>query len=79
MALLSLSCVNAENIVNSTGELQSAPNTYPASQNTSNTRSFLVLDNDADKENIKIGEVVTWEVSVINLGNETAKGVKVYD
>ncbi|MCR5026196.1 MAG: DUF11 domain-containing protein [Methanobrevibacter sp.] len=79
MALLSLSCVNAENIGNSTGELQSTPNTNPVTQNTSNTASFLVLDNDADKENIKIGKVVTWEVSVINLGNETAKGVTVYN
>lgn len=40
---------------------------------------FLVLDNDADKENIKIGEQVTWEISVINTGNNTAKNVKVFD
>lgn len=45
----------------------------------SNSSVYLVLDNDADKENIEIGEEVVWIVSVINLGNDTAKNVIVYD
>ena len=43
------------------------------------TSSYLVLDNDADKENIHIGDKVIWILSVINLGPDTAKNVKVFD
>lgn len=46
---------------------------------SSNASSYLILDNDADIENIHIGEMVTWIVSVVNLGPDTAKNVKVYD
>lgn len=44
-----------------------------------NSQAYLVLDNDANVENIHIGEYVTWIVSVINKGPDTAKNVKVYD
>ena len=37
------------------------------------------MDNDADKENVYIGDYVTWIVSVINKGPDTAKNVKVFD
>ncbi len=40
---------------------------------------FLVLDNDADKENIKVGEQVTWIISVMNKGAEAADNVQVLD
>lgn len=40
---------------------------------------YLVLDNDADVENVHIGDYVTWIISVVNLGPDTAKQVKVYD
>jgi uncharacterized repeat protein (TIGR01451 family) len=37
------------------------------------------LDNDADKENINLGDEVTWIVTAQNFGPNTAKNVKVYD
>lgn len=45
----------------------------------SKSHSYLILDNDADIENIYIGDYVTWTLSVINKGPDTAKNVKVYD
>lgn len=41
--------------------------------------AYLVLDNDADIENIYLGDYVTWMVGVYNAGPDTAKNVKVYD
>ncbi len=40
---------------------------------------YLILDNDVDKENVYIGDYVTWIVSVHNLKNNKAKNVKVYN
>lgn len=45
----------------------------------SKSSSYLILDNDADNENVHIGDVVVWTVSVINLGPDMAKNVKVID
>lgn len=36
------------------------------------------LDNDASKENIKLGEYVTWIFEAKNKGSNIAKNVKVY-
>ena len=41
--------------------------------------SYLVLDNDADKEDIVVGEEVTWIITASNLGQDTAKNTKVYN
>ena len=41
--------------------------------------AYLVLDNDADNENIHVGDYVTWTVSVQNLGPDIAQNTKVYD
>lgn len=41
--------------------------------------TYLVLDNDADKENIYIGDYVTWNIEVYNMGPNDAKNVKVFD
>ena len=38
---------------------------------------YLVIDNDADKENVNVGDTVIWSVSVLNSGFDTAKNVKV--
>ncbi|MBR4448201.1 DUF11 domain-containing protein [Methanobrevibacter sp.] len=57
------------------GELLSTSEAKSDSQ----SQSYLILDNDADIENIYIGDYVTWIVSVINKGPDTAKNVKVYD
>lgn len=47
--------------------------------NEAESQCYLILDNDADKENIYVGDYVTWIVSVINMGPDTAKNVNVYD
>ena len=69
-------------------ELSEASNSAPTSgealsnsesKSESQSQSYLILDNDADIENIYIGDYVTWIVSVINKGPDTAKNVKVYD
>ena len=57
-------------------QLSDRPNVLASDSNSS---VYLVLDNDADKENIEIGDEVVWDVSVINLANNTAKNVKVFD
>lgn len=49
------------------------------SSKDSGSSAYLVIDNDADKENIFIGDYVTWVVSVLNKGPGTAKNVKVFD
>ena len=41
--------------------------------------AYLIIDNDADIENIYIGDLVTWIVTVENLGPDIAKNTKVYD
>lgn len=41
--------------------------------------AYLVLDNDADKENIHVGDYVTWILEASNYGPNTAKNVNVYD
>lgn len=49
------------------------------STNTTKPQAYLILDNDANIENIYIGDYVTWIISVINIGPDTAKNVKVFD
>ena len=49
------------------------------SSGSADSSSYLVLDNDADKENIYVGDHVTWIVSVENKGPGHAKNVKVFD
>ena len=41
--------------------------------------AYLVLDNDADIEDIHLGDFVTWIITVQNFGPDMAKNVKVYD
>ena len=41
--------------------------------------AYLVLDNDADIENIYLGDFVTWIVTVQNFGPDMAKNVQVRD
>ena len=43
------------------------------------SEAYLVLDNDADKENIYVGDLVTWDVSVQNYGPDVADNTQVYD
>ncbi len=50
-----------------------------APESDADSQSYLILDNDADKENIHVGDHVKWIISVINKGPDTAKNVKVND
>lgn len=45
----------------------------------SDSQAYIVLDNDADKENIYVGDYVTWKISAENKGPATAKNVKVFN
>ena len=73
------SCVNAhENNTTYFQELKSSQDSINNSDILeSPSQSYLVLDNDADKENVYLGDQVTWILSVINYGPDTAKNVKV--
>ena len=50
-----------------------------SSNDNTDSSANLILDNDANIENIYIGDLVVWIVSVINKGPDTAKNVKVFD
>lgn len=50
-----------------------------SNKNGDDSSVYLILDNDADKENVHVGDEVVWIVSVENLGPGIAKNVKVYD
>lgn len=49
------------------------------SKENTDSSSYLIIDKDADVENVYIGDYVTWVVSVINKGPGIAKNVKVFD
>lgn len=49
------------------------------SNNITSNGAYLILDNDADKENIRLGDYVTWILKVQNLGPNIANNTKVYD
>ena len=49
------------------------------SNGKTDSSAYLVLDNDANIENVYVGDYVVWIVSVINNGPDVAKNVKVYD
>ena len=66
-----LSAKSSEN-----SDVSSKPSVSSSNKNSS---AYLILDNDADKEHIHIGDYVTWIITVANLGPGTAKNVKVFD
>lgn len=89
-----MTCIYAENLNDTDDELTLGSNEMDAlgnaenddgdiltsvSESTTNSQAFLILDNDADIENIHIGDYVTWIISVLNKGPDTAKNVKVHD
>ena len=47
--------------------------------NQNSTSAFLVIDNDANIENIYVGDYVTWIIKAKNYGPDVAKNVKIYD
>ena len=54
---------------------------WGSSSNSTNVKSeaYLVLDNDADKENIYVGDLVTWVITVQNYGPDVSKNTQVHD
>ena len=70
---IDLSSNNEEVILTDSGLISSSNNTNVKSE------AYLVLDNDADKENIYVGDLVTWDVSVQNYGPDVADNTQVYD
>ena len=81
-AFLSLSVVSA-NDLNESQTLESNDVEIMATQDSGDLASgnilneefgaYLVLDNDADIENIYLGESVTWILTAKNLGQDIAK------
>lgn len=57
----------------------STQTTLESSDTKNESNAYLVLDNDADNENIYVGDYVTWVLKVYNLGQDTAKNVKVHN
>ena len=64
---------------NNSAVLESSSQKNDVSSKDGDSSAYLILDNDADKENVHIGEYVTWIVRVINTGPGIAKNVKVFD
>ncbi|WP_295112926.1 DUF11 domain-containing protein [uncultured Methanobrevibacter sp.] len=57
----------------------SAEPTLGSSNAPLESNAYLVLDNDASKEDVHIGEYFKWILTVENYGPDTAKNVKVHD
>ena len=64
---------------NDSAALESSSQKSDVSSKDEDSSAYLILDNDADKEVVHVGEYVTWIVSVINTGPGIAKNVKVLD
>lgn len=64
---------------NGTDILSVEPQSSEISSSGSDSATNLILDNDEDKENIYIGDYVTWIISVANSGPNKAKNVKVFN
>ena len=64
-------------------EVLSASDTLEEVSNSNTTQNstgaFLVLDNDADNENIYVGDYVTWILEAVNFGPDEAKNVEIHD
>lgn len=91
--LFSLSAVSADDSVeNHTAEINEIgmddtldlnstdlSNVGDSNNSTVETSAYLVLDNDADKENIYLGDLVTWIITVQNFGPDISKNTQVRD
>ena len=64
---------------NDSAALESSSQKSDVSSKDGDSSAYLILDNDADKEDVHVGEYVTWIVSVINTGPGIAKNVKILD
>lgn len=58
---------------------ESNESTLNSGEEANESGAYLVLDNDADKENIYVGDYVTWILKAHNLGPDAAKNVKIHN
>lgn len=58
---------------------ESNESTLNSDDEANESGAYLVLDNDADKENIYVGDYVTWILKAHNLGPDAAKNVKIHN
>lgn len=84
-AFLSLSAVSASDLNESQTlesndvEITVAQDSNVLSSQNELSGAFLMIDNDADTENVYVGELVTWTLTADNLGPHIAKNTKVYN
>ena len=84
-AFLSLSVVSASDLNESQTlesndvEITAAQDSNVLSSQNELSGAFLMIDNDADTENVYVGELVTWTLTADNLGPHIAKNTKVYN
>ena len=84
-AFLSLSAVSASDLNESQTlesndvEITAAQDSNVLSSQNELSGAFLMIDNDADTENVYVGELVTWTLTADNLGPHIAKNTKVYN
>lgn len=84
-AFLSLSAVSASDLNESQTlesndvEITAAQDSNVLSSQNELSGAFLMIDNDADTENVYVGELVTWILTADNLGPHIAKNTKVYN
>lgn len=84
-AFLSLSAVSASDLNESQTlesndvEITAAQDSNVLSSQNELSGAFLMIDNDADTENVYVGELVTWTLTADNLGSDIAKNTKVYN
>lgn len=85
--ITSVSIASAEEIdVNQTGESEVLTSSMDysgepvdESNGADSEGAYLVIDNDADKENIYVGDYVTWIIEAQNFGPQTAKNTRIHD
>ena len=70
---------NASALKETLQESESSPVLSSSSQQNNSENVFLVLDNDADKEEAYVGDYVTWILSALNLGPDVAKNTQIHD
>ncbi|MEE0902529.1 MAG: DUF11 domain-containing protein [Methanobrevibacter sp.] len=58
---------------------ESNESTLNSDDEANESGAYIVLDNDADKENIYVGDYVTWILKAHNLGPDAAKNVKIHN
>ena len=70
---------NAEPVLKNSNDTDKVSSSSALKKDSVKTSAYLEIDNDADKENIYIGDYVTWIIEAQNFGPDVAKNVKIHD